>query len=196
VYIGCKTNQIHAEPIICNCVELDNDHYGCIRNCLNRITFTECNIEHCNLKEKCFNQRIQKREWVESLEIFETGDKRGNGVRAFETIERGKFIIEYVGEVIKKDEFKNRMKNVYKNEVNHYTLSLHSGLVIDSYRIGSLARFINHSCEPNCEVQKWLVNGQYRMCIFASCNILRGTELTYNYKFHAFNSKNMVCFCF
>ena len=190
--MNCKPNQVNSEPIVCNCTELENEQFGCLKRCLNRMTFTECNMEFCKLKEKCSNQSVQKRKWIKNLELFNTLDNRGNGIRACEFIQRGTFIIEYVGEVIKEDEFKRRMKNLYINEVNHYTLSLDSGLVIDSYRVGSLARFINHSCEPNCEVQKWLVNGQYRMCIFSIDDILPGIELTYDYKFHSFNSKNLV----
>jgi histone-lysine N-methyltransferase ASH1L len=156
------------------------------------MTFTECDSNFCKLKDKCSNQSIQKRKWIKSLEVFKTPDNRGYGIRTNSIIKPGSFIIEYVGEVIKEEEFKNRMKTLYKNEVNHYTLSLDSGLVIDSYRVGCIARYINHSCEPNCEVQKWIVNGQYRMCIFSIKDILPGVELTYDYKFHSFNSENMV----
>lgn len=45
----------------------------------------------------------------------------------------------------------------YFSHSGHYCLNLDSGMVIDSYRMGNEARFINHSCEPNCEMQKWWV---------------------------------------
>lgn len=51
--------------------------------------------------------------------------------------------------------FRSRMMEQYFSHSGHYCLNLDSGMVIDSYRMGNEARFINHSCEPNCEMQKW-----------------------------------------
>jgi len=39
--------------------------------------------------------------------------------------------------------------------------------IIDAGPKGNLARFMNHSCEPNCETQKWTVNCIHRVGIFA-----------------------------
>lgn len=49
------------------------------------------------------------------------------------------------------------MMEQYFSHSGNYCLNLDSGMVIDSYRMGNEARFINHSCEPNCEMQKWWV---------------------------------------
>lgn len=54
--------------------------------------------------------------------------------------------------------------------------------VIDATVKGGLARFINHSCEPNCATQKWLVDGELRVGIFAKKRILAGAEITYDYQ--------------
>lgn len=48
-------------------------------------------------------------------------------------------------------------------------------------------RFVNHSCEPNCEMQKWSVNGLFRMALFALRDISPNEELTYDYNFSLFN---------
>lgn len=48
-------------------------------------------------------------------------------------------------------------------------------------------RFVNHSCEPNCEMQKWSVDGYYRMALFALRDIDPGEEITYDYNFALFN---------
>ena len=53
--------------------------------------------------------------------------------------------------------------------------------VIDAKYKGNRARFINHSCQPNCETQKWLIDGETCVCIFALRDILPGEELTYDY---------------
>lgn len=56
--------------------------------------------------------------------------------------------------------FRSRMMEQYFSHSGQYCLNLDSGMVIDSYRMGNEARFINHSCEPNCEMQKWWVSVQ------------------------------------
>ena len=53
--------------------------------------------------------------------------------------------------------------------------------------MGNECRFVNHSCEPNCEMQKWTVNGHYRMALFALKDIQPDEELTYDYNFSLFN---------
>jgi hypothetical protein len=65
---------------------------------------------------------------------------------------------------------------------------LSGGEVIDATRMGGLARFINHSCEPNCGVEKWEVNGEERCAIFALRDINSGEELTFDYKFQSFSA--------
>ncbi len=87
----------------------------------------------------------------------------------------GAFVIEYVGEVLSMDKFRERMKMPsYCESSHHYCLKLDSTKVIDAYQRGGIVRFINHSCEPNCLTQKWLVNGQDRMGIFAKDDIPAG----------------------
>lgn len=61
-------------------------------------------------------------------------------------------------------------------------MAFHEGLIIDGYK-GSICRFVNHSCNPNCRVEKWIVNGHPRMALFADRAIMPGEELTYDYNF-------------
>jgi len=57
------------------------------------------------------------------------------------------------------------------------------GMILDATR-GSLARFVNHSCDPNCEMVKRNVGGQPRLALFAGDNgVMTGEELTYDYNF-------------
>ena len=62
---------------------------------------------------------------------------------------------------------------------------------------GSIARFVNHSCEPNCRMEKFTVNNVPRVALFASENgIMTSDELTYDYKFEPFSKDNVQeCFC-
>lgn len=88
------------------------------------------------------------------------------------------------------------MYSRYAHDTHHYCLHLDGGLVIDGHRMGGDGRFVNHSCEPNCEMQKWSVHGLPRMALFASRDIKPGEELTYDYNFALFNpSEGQECRC-
>ena len=69
-------------------------------------------------------------------------------------------------------------------------------MILDATR-GSIARFINHSCEPNCEMIKMTVAGKPRMALFAGDKgIMTGEELTYDYNFNPYSVKNVQqCRC-
>ena len=54
--------------------------------------------------------------------------------------------------------------------------------VIDATRKGGPARFLNHSCAPNCATEKWLVAGELCVGIFARKQIAAGEEVTYDYR--------------
>ncbi|EDW49799.1 GM17444 [Drosophila sechellia] len=177
----------------CNCK--DQGEKSCLDNCLNRMVYTECSPSNCPAGEKCRNQKIQRHAVAPGVERFMTADK-GWGVRTKLPIAKGTYILEYVGEVVTEKEFKQRMASIYLNDTHHYCLHLDGGLVIDGQRMGSDCRFVNHSCEPNCEMQKWSVNGLSRMVLFAKRAIEEGEELTYDYNFSLFNpSEGQPCRC-
>lgn len=172
----------------CNCSPEDE----CTDNCLNRLLYTECDPKRCICGEKCQNMRIQN-QIVAPVERFMTCDK-GWGVTAKDSIEKGSFILEYIGNVINEREYHKRMSTTYKNDIHHYCLHLDHGLVIDAHRMGNMSRFINHACEPNCTVDKWLVNGYHRAGLFALRDIAAGEELTFDYNFKPFNDAQL-CKC-
>lgn len=98
--------------------------------------------------------------------------------------------------MVSDQEFKERMATRYVNDTHHYCLHLDGGLVIDGHRMGGDGRFVNHSCQPNCEMQKWSVNGQFRMALFALRDIKAGEELAYDYNFSLFNpAEGQECKC-
>ncbi|OCT66773.1 hypothetical protein XELAEV_18043024mg [Xenopus laevis] len=195
VYVDVKPLSGY-EATTCNCkYPYTQSEKGCVEDCLNRMIFAECSPNTCPCEDQCNNQRIQRHEWVQCLERFRAEGK-GWGIRTKEPLKASQFIIEYLGEVVSETEFRNRTIEQYHNHSDHYCLSLDSGMVIDSYRMGNEARFINHSCDPNCEMQKWSVNGVYRIGLYALKDMPAGTELTYDYNFHSFNTeKQQVCKC-
>ncbi|XP_012535549.1 uncharacterized protein LOC105836216 [Monomorium pharaonis] len=190
IYYDVKPTTLY-EAQACEC----KPESGCGDDCINRMVFSECSPQLCPCSDKCQNQKIQKHEWSPGLQRFMTEDK-GWGVRTQQAIKSGDFILEYVGEVVSEREFKSRMATRYANDTHHYCLHLDGGLVIDGHRMGGDGRFVNHSCEPNCEMQKWSVLGLPRMALFASRDIKPGEELTYDYNFALFNpSEGQQCRC-
>ncbi|XP_011689252.1 PREDICTED: histone-lysine N-methyltransferase ash1 [Wasmannia auropunctata] len=190
IYYDVKPTTLY-EAQACEC----KPESGCGDDCINRMVFSECSPQLCPCSDKCENQKIQKHEWSPGLQRFMTEDK-GWGVRTQQAIKSGDFILEYVGEVVSEREFKSRMATRYANDTHHYCLHLDGGLVIDGHRMGGDGRFVNHSCEPNCEMQKWSVLGLPRMALFASRDIKPGEELTYDYNFALFNpSEGQQCRC-
>lgn len=168
---------------------------GCGDDCLNRMVYTECSPETCPCGDKCQNTKIQRHIIAPSIDRFMTAHK-GWGVRTKQPVKKGTYILEYVGEVVTDREFKERMATLYTRDTHHYCLHLDGGLVIDGHRMGSDCRFVNHSCSPNCEMQKWSVNGLSRMALFAMRDINPGEELTYDYNFSLFNpAEGQPCKC-
>lgn len=164
----------------------------------------ECDETNCNAgKERCQNRAFQDlRERKEKsgpyrvgVEVFKTLD-RGYGVRSNRTFAPGQIIMEYTGEIITLDECERRMNEEYKDNECYYLMSFDQNMIIDA-TTGSIARFVNHSCSPNCRMIKWIVSGQPRMALFAGDRpIMTGEELTYDYKFDPFSAKNVQkCLC-
>ncbi|KAK8624480.1 hypothetical protein V6N13_065823 [Hibiscus sabdariffa] len=100
------------------------------------------------------------------------------GLVALEPIEAEDFVIEYVGELI----------------VRGYLFRLDDGYVVDATKRGGIARFINHSCEPNCYTKVISVEGQKKIFIYAKRHIAAGEEISYNYKF-PLEEKKIPCNC-
>ncbi|XP_050438298.1 histone-lysine N-methyltransferase NSD2-like isoform X2 [Adelges cooleyi] len=165
----------------CECDPTKPNPCGPDSDCINRMLMFECQARLCPAGDKCNNQRFEKTLYP-TMEPFLTGD-RGWGLRILEDIKEGSFVIEYVGEVIDEEEFKNRcleMQN--QNEHNYYFLTIDNHRMIDAGPKGNLSRFMNHSCEPNCVAQKWTVNGDTRIGLFALQDISAGTELVFDYR--------------
>ncbi|XP_077212397.1 histone-lysine N-methyltransferase ATXR7-like isoform X2 [Tasmannia lanceolata] len=75
-----------------------------------------------------------------------------------------------------------------------YLFRLDDGYVVDATKRGGIARFINHSCEPNCYTKVITVEGQKKIFIYAKRQISTGEEITYNYKF-PLEEKKIPCNC-
>ena len=102
----------------------------------------------------------------------------GQGAFATRRIRKGRRIIEYTGERISDDEADRRYNDDAMDNPHTFLFTVGPGTVIDGARGGNEARFINHSCDPNCEAV--ITDG--RIYIDALRNIPLGRELTFDYQ--------------
>ncbi|XP_055972757.1 histone-lysine N-methyltransferase NSD3 isoform X2 [Sorex fumeus] len=190
--------QIHVADLSeiprCNCKPADENPCGLESECLNRMLQYECHPQVCPAGERCQNQCFTKRLYPDA-EIIKT-ERRGWGLRAKRSIKKGEFVNEYVGELIDEEECRLRIKRANENSVtNFYMLTVTKDRIIDAGPKGNYSRFMNHSCNPNCETQKWTVNGDVRVGLFALCDIPAGMELTFNYNLDCLGNGRTKCHC-
>ncbi len=103
----------------------------------------------------------------------------GRGVFAARTIRKGTDIIEYRGERITMKEADRRPASDPENPYHTFLFELDDGRVIDAAVRGNAARWINHSCTPNCEPYE---DDECRVFIAAKHTIRTGEELAYDYR--------------
>jgi SET domain-containing protein len=128
-----------------------------------------------------------------SQRVFKTGDyalrvkrsRTGLGMFAEEAIPRGACIIEYIG--------RPATKKQIKENTGKYLFWTSDTTMIDGYVKENKARFINHSCRPNCEID---IKNR-RIYVFAKRAIKAGEELNYDYDTEYFDMhlKPKGCLC-
>jgi uncharacterized protein len=106
------------------------------------------------------------------IEIRKSG-VHGRGVYAAQFISEGTRIIEYTGERVSWEAAPDD-----ENDPHTFNFGLENGDVINPEVGGNDARWINHSCNPNCEA----VEEHDRVFIYAMRNIQKGEELLYDYR--------------
>ena len=109
----------------------------------------------------------------------------GLGLYTFSPIKKGECIIEYKGRTITKEE--------ETTIVSQYLFLINKHKTIDGQARSNTARYINHSCAPNCEIEYY----KERVWIMAKRNIKPGEELTYDYDTEFFDEyiKPKGCRC-
>ena len=119
-----------------------------------------------------------------------------NGLFAARDIRKGEYIIEYVGEKITKAESERRALEWDKHARTRghglvYIFELNKRYDIDGNVDDNPAKFINHSCEPNCEA----INTRGRIWIVATRDIPQGEELGYDYGYDLEHFLDHHCLC-
>ena len=181
------------ETTECECTAEEGSRCG--EDCLNRIMFIECDPKTCPAGKFCQNKRMLKRAYAKIKE-FKTENDRGWGLKPTEDLKPGDFVVEYVGEVITTEMCRERLAKQDKfGSESFYMLALDHDHIIDARLKANQARFANHSCDPNCITQKWTINGEGRVGIFARKHIPAGEELTFNYQLDCLDNKKKKCYC-
>ncbi|KAF6266782.1 hypothetical protein COO60DRAFT_1265640 [Scenedesmus sp. NREL 46B-D3] len=189
-----RKQQDEDDIMVCHCPPPWRGGDGCGPNCINRMLCIECTEDFCPCENQCNNQMFTKKQYAK-LAVRRAGPK-GFGLYAEEDVAAGQFLIEYIGEVLEEEEYIRRKQYYIQTGQRHYYfMNIGNGEVIDACRKGNHARFINHSCEPNCETQKWMVRGELAIGLYTLRRIKAGEELTFDYNFERYGDKPMRCFC-
>ncbi len=171
-------------------------------SCLNVASRFWCDAD-CSAGKSCVNRPFSMRP-APKVSPFYTTNQRGWGLRLDESVRKGDYIISYVGEILDRTTLSKRLDQKNNNgHTEYYIMETNDEYFIDAEHRGNLARFINSSCAPNCESQKWTdpATGQTHVGIFALKDIVRGTEVTYNYReefgfgFDETKIRSFVCRC-
>jgi uncharacterized protein len=110
----------------------------------------------------------------------------GQGLFAAQEITKDTRIMAYIGEKITRKESARRLE-----AGNAYIFHLNYHYALDGKTLANTARYINHSCEPNCEVEKT----HDTLWIMALRDIKTGEELSYNYGYTLEHYQDNPCNC-
>lgn len=197
---GCQCTDACSLDNGCSCIMKSGTFYQhinilhptdyCIRDNNIHNSSYECN-SYCHCSSKICGNRLVQYGPRKNL-VVKPAPKKGLGLFTSEAIEEGNFICEYAGEVLCENEAMKRYKNNYKTNKYNYILCINEAYgenivktFIDPMYYGNIGRYINHSCEPNCNVFVFRVeNTMPRVCFFANKEIRAGTEITYSYGEH------------
>ena len=130
------------------------------------------------------------------IEVRES-EIHGTGVFASTKVPKGKKVIEYIGEKItKKESARRSIALIEKNRGSEtdgavYIFEVNKRHDIDGNIPENTARFINHSCDPNCEPDVI----KNRVWLISTRKIKKGEELSYNYGFDLEDYEEHKCRC-
>ncbi|XP_044977595.1 histone-lysine N-methyltransferase ASHR3-like isoform X1 [Hordeum vulgare subsp. vulgare] len=179
-----------GDPIEAKCSDCDPP-LTCQIRCSCRSVSISCS-QACKCSKKCTNRPFRREK---KIGVVKT-EHCGWGAIALETIEKGDFVIEFVGEVIDGARFEERLQDMKRRrDQNFYMCKVNNNFIIDATFRGNDCRFFNHSCRPNCQLDNWQVNGKTRLGVFSLQGIQVGEPLTYNYSFEQHFGPQTECFC-
>ncbi|XP_040921273.1 histone-lysine N-methyltransferase 2C isoform X2 [Toxotes jaculatrix] len=150
---------------------------------------------HQGRHSKSSQYRRMKAEWKSNVYLARSRIQ-GLGLYAARDIEKCTMVIEYIGTIIR-SEVANRKERLYESQNRGvYMFRIDNDYVIDATITGGPARYINHSCAPNCITEVVTVERENKIIISSCRRIQRGEELCYDYKFDLEDDQHKIpCHC-
>ncbi|XP_043922826.1 histone-lysine N-methyltransferase 2C [Protopterus annectens] len=144
---------------------------------------------------KSSQYRKMKSEWKSNVYLARS-HIQGLGLFAARDIEKHTMVIEYIGTVIR-NEVANRKEKLYESQNRGvYMFRIDNEHVIDATLTGGPARYINHSCAPNCVAEVVAFEKGHKIIISSNRRIQKGEELCYDYKFDFEDDQHKIpCHC-
>ncbi|KAK2708319.1 histone-lysine N-methyltransferase SETD1-like isoform X2 [Artemia franciscana] len=117
------------------------------------------------------------------------------GLFAMEPIAADEMVIEYVGQRVRPLMADLREQHYEETGIgSSYLFRIDLESIIDATKCGNLARFINHSCNPNCYARIITIDNQKKIVIYSKQQIAVNEEITYDYKF-PYEENKIRCLC-
>ena len=183
---------------VCFC--MPENGIRCNEKCPNRASATECpkNCDELFMKPflrhnesnispgKCSNNFLRNYQRQKEEELMEERitSRKGFGVFARKSIAKGVDLAEYLGVVMPKDDYLEKLKlraSHHNLEMSYFGIQLTPQYYLDGRNYGGMARTINHSCDPNCQVAAITVDGVCRLKITSIKDIAQSEEITFDY---------------
>ncbi|XP_058039692.1 histone-lysine N-methyltransferase 2C isoform X1 [Ahaetulla prasina] len=144
---------------------------------------------------KSSQYRKMKTEWKSNVYLARSRIQ-GLGLYAARDIEKHTMVIEYIGTIIR-NEVANRKEKLYESQNRGvYMFRIDNDHVIDATLTGGPARYINHSCAPNCVAEVVTFERGHKIIISSNRRIQKGEELCYDYKFDFEDDQHKIaCHC-
>uniref|UniRef100_UPI0037E8BB20 histone-lysine N-methyltransferase 2D n=1 Tax=Semicossyphus pulcher TaxID=241346 RepID=UPI0037E8BB20 len=144
---------------------------------------------------KSSQYRRLKTEWKNNVYLARSRIQ-GLGLYAAKDLEKHTMVIEYIGTVIR-NEVANRREKIYELQNRGiYMFRINNEQVIDATLTGGPARYVNHSCAPNCVAEVVTFDKEDKIIIISSRRIPKGEELTYDYQFDFEDDQHKIpCHC-
>ncbi|XP_028831976.1 histone-lysine N-methyltransferase 2C isoform X2 [Denticeps clupeoides] len=121
---------------------------------------------------------------------------QGLGLFAAKDIEKQTMVMEYLGNVLRSEVASRKVLMYHRQNRIVYMFRIDAEWVIDATLTGGLARYINHSCAPNCVAEVVAFERGYKIIISASRRIEKGEELCYDYRLEQVEDQHKIqCHC-
>ncbi|XP_047445437.1 histone-lysine N-methyltransferase 2C isoform X4 [Mugil cephalus] len=139
--------------------------------------------------------RWMKSEWRANVYLARSRIQ-GLGLFAARDIEKQTMVIEYNGTILR-NEVAIRKEKIYRSQNRAvFMFRIDSEHVVDATRNGGLARYINHSCAPNCVAEVVTFERGYKIIISCVRRIDKGEELCFDYQFDTAEGQHKItCHC-